>query len=73
MSKMAELAYDIEQLFIEGMSPPQIAKELGCPLSIVYDWLEAESLEDDETIDPAEWDQAFPQDPEYDPYSTVNS
>ena len=73
MSKMSELAYDIEQLFIEGMSPTQIAKELGCPLSIVYDWLEAESLEDDEAIDPAEWDQAFPAPDNYDPFETVNS
>jgi transposase len=40
MSKMAELAYDIEQLYIEGYSPKTIAGMLECPLSVVYDWLE---------------------------------
>jgi transposase len=40
MSKMAELAYDIEQLYIEGYSPKSIAVQLECPLSVVYDWLE---------------------------------
>ncbi len=44
MSKMAELAYDIEQLYIEGLHPTKIAKQLGVPLSMVYDWLEGESL-----------------------------
>ena len=48
MSKVAELAYDIEQLYIEGYSPKTIAAQLGCPIEIVYDWLEAESLEADE-------------------------
>ena len=41
MSKMAELAYDIEQLYIEGYSPKSIAVQLECPLSVIYDWLEA--------------------------------
>lgn len=41
MSKMAELAYDIEQLYIEGLHPTKIARQLECPLSVVYDWLEA--------------------------------
>ncbi len=40
MSKLAELAYDIEQLYIEGLHPTKIARELECPLSLVYDWLE---------------------------------
>ena len=40
MSKMAELAYEIEQLYIEGYSPKSIAVQLECPLSVVYDWLE---------------------------------
>ena len=59
MSKMAELAYDIEQLYIEGFSPKSIAVQLGCPLSIVYDWLEDNSIKD-ETID---------DDEEYSPYN----
>ena len=60
MSKMAELAYDIEQLYIEGLHPTKIAKELGCPLNIVYEWLESCSLE----ADVAE----MPQDEIYSPY-----
>ena len=44
MSKMADLAYDIEQLYIEGYSPKTIAIMLSCPPGIVYDWLEAEKL-----------------------------
>jgi hypothetical protein len=75
VSKMAELAYDIEQMWIEGYSPKTIAGLLNCPLSTVYEWLEDNSITDveDEAIDSDEWDQAFPQDSDYDPYSTVNS
>ena len=50
MSKMAELAYDIEQLYIEGMHPTKIARELECPLSVIYDWLESTNVA--EAIDP---------------------
>jgi hypothetical protein len=32
-----------------------------------YDW------QDIDTIDPAEWDAAFPQQENYDPYATINS
>lgn len=68
MSKVAELAYDIEQLYIEGYSPKSIAMQLDCPLTIVYDWLESNSVSE-EKIDPAEWDVAFPQQSEDEPYS----
>jgi len=44
MSKMAELAYDIEQLYIEGFSPKSIAAQLNCPLSVIYDWLDATNV-----------------------------
>jgi hypothetical protein len=57
MSKMAELAYDIEQLYIEGLHPTKIAKELDCPLTVVYDWLEATNVAE------------TPQDEEYSPYN----
>ena len=60
MSKVAELAYDIEQLYIEGLSPKAIAAQLDCPLSIVYDWLEETNLSDAE-------------DEPLSPYSTSNS
>jgi hypothetical protein len=45
---MSELAYDIEQLYIEGLHPTKIAQELGCPLSMVYNWLEEQSLDSEE-------------------------
>jgi DNA-directed RNA polymerase specialized sigma24 family protein len=45
MSVMSNLAYDIEQLYIEGLHPTKIAKEVGCPLSMVYDWLESQSVQ----------------------------
>ena len=35
MSKMNDLAYDIEQLYIDGLSAKQIAAELDCPVEMV--------------------------------------
>ncbi len=58
MSKMSELAYDIEQLYIEGLNVGQIARELNCPKEIVQDWLADQSLREFEDLDP---------------YNTVNS
>lgn len=46
MSKMAELAWDIEQLYIEGLSASKIAHELGCPKSIVEDWIKYQGVAD---------------------------
>jgi hypothetical protein len=37
MSKVAELAYDIEQLYIDGLSAEDIADELSCPVEMVQD------------------------------------
>lgn len=57
MSKVAELAYDIEQLYIEGFSPKSIATQLGCPLEMVYAWLEEVGMDgtgDVATIEPDE-------------------
>jgi hypothetical protein len=51
MSKVAELAYDIEQLYIEGHSPKMIARMLECPVELVYEWIEGESLGVDESLD----------------------
>ena len=55
MSKLAELAYDIEQLYIEGFSPRSISVQLECPLELVYDWLEQTNLDDD--VDAQDWDE----------------
>jgi uncharacterized protein YjcR len=54
MSKIADLAYDIEQLYIEGYSPISIAAQLGCPVELVYDWLEQTNLDD---MDAQDWDE----------------
>jgi len=40
MSKMAELALDIEELLAEGMSPKFIAVTLNVPLEMIYDTIE---------------------------------
>jgi hypothetical protein len=45
MSKMNELAYDIEQLYIDGLSPKQIASELDCPITIVLEWLDSQGVD----------------------------
>lgn len=56
MSKMSELTYDIETLYIDGLSAKQIAKELKCPLGMVEQWIKEQSVAD------------LPQDEEYSPY-----
>jgi DNA-binding CsgD family transcriptional regulator len=37
---MADLAYDIETLFIDGCSPAEIAEQLSIPVSMVKSTLE---------------------------------
>lgn len=58
---MSDLTYDIEQLYIEGMSARRIAQILECPIEIVLGWIESQSV--------ADWQQ----DEDYDPYETINS
>jgi len=60
MSKMDDLIYDIEQLYIEGRSAKQIAQELNCPIKMVNDWIKHIGVAD------------MPQE-DYDPYQTMNS
>jgi hypothetical protein len=45
MSVMKDLAYDIEQLYIDGMSPKQIASELECPIELVLGWIESQGVD----------------------------
>ncbi len=64
MGAVKDLYYDIETLFIEGYTAKAIALELKVPLeqvnAVLSDFgVEPEDFED-ETIDPAEWDVAFP-------------
>jgi hypothetical protein len=51
MSKMAELdmyAYDIEQLYIDGLTPKNISKTLDISVEMVYAWMELNSIDDEE-------------------------
>ena len=41
---MSDLAYDIEQLYIEGHSPKMISIMLECPIEQVLGWLEEVGL-----------------------------
>ncbi len=59
MSKMADLSYDIQELYIEGHSAKVIAVMLECPIEIVLCALEEMGVAD------------APQD--YDPFNTLNS
>jgi len=45
MSKMAELDYDIEQLFIDGLTAKEIAQQLDCPIEIVQGWIDSVSAD----------------------------
>ncbi len=60
MSKMAEMSYDIEQLYIEGFNARTISMMLECPIEIVYGWIEGNYVAD------------LPQE-ELSPYETINS
>jgi orotate phosphoribosyltransferase-like protein len=60
MSKVAELSYDIQELYIEGLSAKRIAAELDCPIEMVLQILEEMGVAD------------APQE-DYDPFNTMNS
>jgi hypothetical protein len=53
MSKMAELAYDIEQLYIDGHRAKSIAKVLDCPVELVLQWIAEQGCKPFD-----EWDEA---------------
>ena len=57
-TSLRDVAYDIEQLYIEGYRPTSIAAQLDIPLEMVYDWLDTVNVAADE---------------ENSPYSTINS
>ena len=59
MSAMKDLAYDIQELYIEGFNSRAIAEELNCPIEIVLGALAEMSVEDS------------PED--FNPFDTVNS
>ena len=59
MSKISDLAYDIEQLYIEGYSPKTISAMLECPINMVYDWLEEINVLAQEAEAPAEAEEYY--------------
>jgi len=56
MSKMAELYYDVQEMYIEGVSAKRIAQILECPIEIVHQVLEdmgvADKPQDEEIYSP---------------------
>ena len=60
MSKMADLSYDIQELYIEGHSAKTIAALLDCPIEIVLGALEDMGVAD------------TPQE-DFSPYVSMNS
>jgi hypothetical protein len=56
MSKVADLTYDIEQLYIDGHSARMIALILECPIELVLGQLQemgvADSQQEDEIYSP---------------------
>lgn len=54
MSKVADLVYDIEQLYIDGHSARMIAKILECPIETVLGQLEEMGVADSEEFSPYE-------------------
>ena len=70
MSKMAELDYDIEQLFIDGLTAKEIAQQLECPIEIVQGWIDGVTREMDEAFgefEPPEF-EVYEMDEVYSPY-----
>lgn len=60
MSALKDLSYDIESLYIEGLSAKAIAAELNCPIELVLGALQEMGVAD------------APQE-DYSPYDTFNS
>ena len=56
MSAMKDLSYDIEQLYIDGLSAKSIAQTLDCPIEQVLGFLEsigvADTPQEDEIFSP---------------------
>ena len=72
MSKMPELDYDIEQLYIDGLTAKEIAKQLDCPLEIVQGWIAQVGAEMDEAFgdfEPPEL-EAYDMDEVYSPFNS---
>jgi len=62
-TSLSDVAYDIEQLYIEGYRPLSIAAQLDIPVEMVYDWIEDTNLEDD--VDAENWEELEADDSPY--------
>ena len=73
MSKVAELAYDIEQLYIDGLSAEDIADQLSCPIEMVQDAID--EIECVEVSDRGQrvFEQLVRDIEAFSPHQTVNS
>jgi hypothetical protein len=60
MSKVAELVYDIQEMYIDGMGAKAIAVQLECPVEMVLQVLEEFGVEDS--------DVDYPDQEIYSPY-----
>ena len=49
MSKVAELVYDVQEMYIDGMGARAIALTLECPIESVLQILEDFGVEDSDT------------------------
>jgi hypothetical protein len=52
MSKVAELAYDIQELYIEGLGAKRIAQQLDIPMEEVLAVIESFGCLDNDQFDP---------------------
>jgi hypothetical protein len=52
MSKVAELAYDIQELYIEGLGAKRIAQQLDIPMDEVLTVIESFGCLDNDQFDP---------------------
>jgi hypothetical protein len=48
---MSDLDWEIQELFIEGYGPKSIAVQLGCDIELVYGWMKANGVYEEEEHD----------------------
>jgi hypothetical protein len=48
---MSDLDWEIQELFIEGYGPLSIAVQLGCGVELVYGWMKANGVYEEEEHD----------------------
>ena len=59
MSKMAELDYDIQEMFIDGHDARTIARILDCPLKDVLATLDSFGVKQEDIVDVPEVDEIY--------------